>query len=340
MRRSMAELFDARSNPFHREAEIEHFLARDSRGRCVGRVAGVIHPAYVDKYGPKAFFGFFESQEDDRLARALLASVEGWAAERGFKTVAGPYSYTSSQDVGVLMDGFDTPPALLQAHNPSYYPRLLGESGYRPAFEMYTYTATREAYGHRAPEMLARGAKILGDEGITIRQVDMEKYDQELETIRLLYNVSFAKHPESVPISRPVFRAISADLRPIVDASLVKIIEDNGRPVGFSVTVPNINEILIGRSGRMTPPLLLRWKSLVAKIRSVVVVMIGVEPGVIGKGVGRCLAAEIVRSAALGRYHSVHTTWIHEKNWASRALLKHLGCAPARRYAVFEKTLC
>lgn len=340
LRRNMFQIFDVHKNPFHKEAEIEHFLARDSRGRYVGRVAGVIHPAYVDKYGAKAFFGFFESQEDDRLARDLLTTVEEWAAVRGFKTLAGPYSYTSSQDIGVLVDGFDTPPALLQSHNPSYYPKLLKECGYARAFEMCTYTGTRGECSHRAPEMYARAAEIIADNGIVIRKVDMSKYDEELEIIRRLYNVSFARHPESLPISRRVFHALANDLRPLLNPSLVKIIESTQGPIAFCVLVPNINEFLIGRSGHLTPALLLRWNSLLANIRSAVVVMIGADPSMIGKGIGRCLAAEIIRVVASGQYHTVHTTWIHEKNRASRALLQHLNCSPAKRYAVFHKTIC
>jgi len=335
-RRGMFRALDRRTSPFYQEAQIEEFVARDSRGVCVGRIAAVIQPAYVERHGPKAFFGFFESQNDEQVARALLACVEGWAAERGFKTVVGPYSH---QDSGVLIDGFETPPALLQAYNPRYYPLLLASCGYTPIFEMSAYTLTAEEIRPRVAETIARGEEVAAHNDLTTRGMDLSQYDDEVEMLRRLYNESFAMHPESVPISRLVFQALAEDLRPVLDPSLVRIIEARRKPVGFCVMVPNINEFLIGRSGRLTPFLLLRWKALMAKVRSVVVVWIGVDPALVGKGIGRCLAAEISRAIASGRYHTAHTTWIHENNRASRALFGHLKRPPAKRYAVFEKII-
>jgi hypothetical protein len=339
LRRSMIQVFDARTNPFHEEAEVTHFLAVDSARRCVGRVAAIIHPHYVERYGPKAFFGFFESQEDDLIAHALLNAAESWAAERGMRSMIGPYSYTCTQDVGFLIDGFETPPALRQSHNPRYYPRLVESCGYKRSFVMSTYTATREAYGHRAADMIARGSQIIADHGFTIRPMNMQRYEQELEMLRQLYNRSFSALPESLPISQRVFHAQAKELKALVDPSLVRIVEAGGVPIAFSVLAPNINEILIGRTGHLTPGLILRWNSLMKNIRSLVIVMIGADLNAVGKGLGRCLVAEITRAAGSGRYDTVHTTRVHEKNAASRALLAYLRPAPTKQYAVFEKSL-
>lgn len=347
LRRSMRRGMSPKHNPFHREAHIEHFVVRASRrgiqGPVLGRVAATIHPAYVDKYGPRAFFGLFESVPDERVASELLGAVEGWAADRGMPVVAGPYGYTATQEIGLLVDGFDDPPALMQPHNPAYYADLLRACGYQPAFEMTSYSWRAGERADIEDRLLAAGDKLVARLGLHVRTVDMSRYEEELESLRRVYNRSFADHPELVPISRQVFGVQAADLRPVIDPDLVRVVEKDGQPVGFALLVPDLNEILRGGSGRITPGVMLRLLARrdyhVRGIRSAVVVMVGAAPEYVGKGLGRVIAAELIRIARAGRYATIDTTWVHEQNRWCRALVGQLRSVPVKRYAVFERAL-
>src|SRR5574342_1401980 len=107
LRRTVRHTISADRNPFHREALIEHFVARDKAGIVRGRIAATVHAAYIQRYGPRAFFGFFECTPDQEVAAALLGAVETWAARRQMDSVAGPYTYTGTQEMGLLVSGFD-----------------------------------------------------------------------------------------------------------------------------------------------------------------------------------------------------------------------------------------
>jgi GNAT superfamily N-acetyltransferase len=339
MRSSMFRALNQRRNPLHKEASIVHFLALNQQGQCVGRTAGVIHPPYVDKFAPRAFFGFFEAIDDADVARSLLATVEHWAADRGMKTLAGPYSYISSQDVGMLVHGFEQPPALLQPYNPPYYPKLLDTCGYKPAFEMHCFTADRKHHSHLVAQMVARGDAVLRSNHLNVRSADPAQYDKELELLRRLYNRSFAHHPESVALGREVFEYQADELRTIIDPALVRIIEQSGEPIGFVVLIPNLNEVLAHYHGRLTIGLVLRWRSLLKSIKSVVPLMVGVVPEFVGKGVGRLISAEIARSMASGRYDTLHTTWVHQDNGMSRGLFSRIAPFPSKQHVVFERAV-
>jgi hypothetical protein len=328
---------DPRRNPFHREAAVEHFLCRDSQGTAVGRVAAVIHPGYVDRHGPKAFFGFFETVDDPAVASRLLAAVEAWAWERGFKTIAGPCTYTTTQEAGLLVEGFDEFPALLQSYNPPYYSRLLEGSGYRRVFELHGYTASRAVHREQAMPLVARGDAVLARHQLRVRSVDVRRYAQELETLRQVYNRAFAFHPQTAAISSAVFAEQAAEMRAILDPGLIRIVEHQGRPVAFLVALPNVNEILAPYRGRLTLGFLIRWRRLLRTVRSIVVVMIGADPTIAPPGIGRCLAAELVRLLATGQYDTMHTTWIHETNSAVHALLDRVGAVRAKRWAIYQK---
>jgi hypothetical protein len=346
---SVRKLMDPSFNPFHREAFVEHFVARDSTGQCVGRIAAIIHPAYVDRYGPKAFFGFFEAVDDPHVAKLLLASVERWADERGLSSVIGPCSYTTTQDTGMLVEGFEQPPAILQTYNPPYYVGLLESAGYQPAFHMLAFTARRGADVNRAAGVIGRSDMVLDTGGLSVRSIDMGRYEEELERLRLVYNRAFSAHPQTVAVSREVFAAQADDLRAIVDQRLVRVVEKDGRPVAFLVAVPNVNEVLARVRGRVTLGLLLGWRRFVRQIRSIVIIMIGADPVERADGgsrrrpttfgIGACIAAEVARAISEGQYDTAHTTWVHEGNRAMRMMMSAVGLKPSKRYAVYERVL-
>jgi len=336
---SMMQLLSATKNPFHREAAIVHFLVRDREGTAVGRIAGVIHPAYVKRHSSRAFFGFFESEPNQAVACALLDAVQQWAWDHGFRTIAGPYSYSSSEEVGILVEGFGVSPALLQGYNPPYYEDLLRCAGFEAGFETSTYTMDRATYRERMEAIIARGERVRARNGFSVRSIDMSHYDEELETLRQLYNRSFAEHPEFVPISRAVFGMLTDDLKTIMVPRLTRVIEKDGAPVAFSILVPNLNEVLAGRGGKISPSLILQGKRLFRQIHSIVVATIGAVPEFFGQGLGRCIVGEIAQAIISGQYDTVHTTSIDERNALSRALVGYLEAHPTKRYAVFERTM-
>jgi GNAT superfamily N-acetyltransferase len=344
LRRTTARAMSQRHNPFHREADIEHFVAlgRGPNRRALGRVAAVIHPAHMDRHGDRAFFGFFESVRDDEVAAALLGAVEEWAAERGVFRVAGPYSYTATQEIGLLTDGFGQVSALMQPHNPDYYQDLLKACGYERAFDMTCYTWRAGDHPDIEDRLLADGEEVLRRNGLNVRSIRMDRYEQELENLRWIYNRSFAEHPQLAPISRPVFAAQAAELRAIIDPRLALIVERAGCPVAFALLVPDLNQVLKSAGGRISAQLALRLAvrrdRRIRGVDAAVVVMIGALPEFSGAGFGRVLAAQIVQIARGGRYRVIHTTWIHEDNRWSLALARKLRNEPSRRYSVYERS--
>lgn len=138
LRRVMRAKMDSRRNPLHREVEIANFVAY-RQGRPVGRISASIDSVYVERYGDCAFFGFFESQDDQRVATALLNTAENWARQRGMTKIIGPFSYTSREEVGFLISGYDTPPTVMQPYNPRYYPALIEAAGYQKKFDTTSY---------------------------------------------------------------------------------------------------------------------------------------------------------------------------------------------------------
>lgn len=341
LRRVMHAKMNAKHNPLHEEVQIENFVAY--RGdNPVGRISVSIDSAYVQRYGDCAFFGFFESEDDEAVAGALLRTAEQWAVRRGITKMVGPFSYTSREEVGLLISGYDKPPAVMQPYNPQYYPGLVEAAGYRKKFDTASFRWHVDGNPQVQQRLLKRADAVMRDQGVSVRSVRMRDYADELEMLRGLYNDSFAHHPENVPLSREVFSGMAAEMRPLVDPNIVRIVESAGTPVGFLLMLPDINEVT-GRSGRLTSALLarlaVRCHGRIRGIDTAVVVLIGAVQTQFGAGIGRILAGEIVRTITGSGYSSVATTWVHEDNVWSNSLTSQMKTDPEKIHRVYQKAL-
>lgn len=332
---------DPEHNPYFTEAEIEHFLAHDERGRVVGRISTTIDPAYVDRFGKTGFFGWFETVPDQEVASALLRTAEDWVAERGMDRLAGPYSYCATQEFGLLVEGFDNSPAVFQPHNPPHYAELLTRAGYGQDFHTDTFSWYADRDAEQLTRLVRRGEAVAERLGLRIRDLDPERWDSEVDLAQELLAASFAANHDMLPISKPVLRFQLGELRDVMDPRLTRFVEYEGETVAFSMLAADGNELLAVARGEVTEEFMERYPALKEQIKGTVVLMIGVRPEYEGLGIGRVLVGEIARVALgqIGSYREVHTTWIHEHNWQSRSYMAQTGTEPVRTYAVYGKDL-
>ena len=137
--------FDPKTNPFLQHAEAQLFLARRD-GQVVGRISAQVDHEHNRFHEERTgFFGFFESEDDSEAAGALFNAAEGWLRERGMETARGPLSFSINQEVGLLIDGFDTPPMIMTPHSRPYYGGLIDGAGFRKAPDLDAGPSNPEA---------------------------------------------------------------------------------------------------------------------------------------------------------------------------------------------------
>jgi hypothetical protein len=160
-----------------------------------------------------------------------------------------------------------------------------------------------------------------------------------METVRTLFNEAFAANDEVLPVDREMFAFQAHTLRPFVDSRLISFVESDARPIGFALVVPNVNELLRRFNGRIPLSALFLRRRLLQSIESIVVLLIGAVPALHGAGVGRLLVTQMISAFASSSYRVVHTTWIHQQNWASRGLARSFATRHVRRYAIYGRLL-
>ena len=120
-------------NPYFEHAQFQSWIAYRN-GNAVGRISAQIDQLHLEQYQEKeGFFGMIEAEDNAKTFKALLDTAENWLREHGMRRVLGPYNLSINQEVGLLVDGFDTPPCLMMGHARPYYGVHIEENGYQKA---------------------------------------------------------------------------------------------------------------------------------------------------------------------------------------------------------------
>jgi GNAT superfamily N-acetyltransferase len=339
LRMERHKLIDTRKNPFYRHAELELYLA-ERDGRVVGRIGAIVNHNHNRHHGDRVgFFGFFESIDDQAVAAALFGAARDYLRGRGMDTMRGPASPSVNDEYGLLVEGFDEPPAVMMPYNPPYYGALLEGCGLRKARDLYAFRGAMETT--LAVPKIQRANEVLKKRsGLTFRPLDMKHFRAEVERIKIVYNRAWEENWGAVPMTDEEFDALAKDLKLIVRPELVVIAQTAGGDVaGFGLSLPDINMALAGnRNGGLLRGLwcLLTRRSRIDRIR---ILVCGVLPEFRRTGAAGVLFYEMAsRARALG-YRRAEASWILEDNVMMIRAAETMQAVREKTYRIYEQAI-
>lgn len=337
------EHLSPKHNPSLARIEVGYWLAL--RGdRPVGRISAQVNQAHLDQHrDATGQFGFLEAEDDPEVFALLLRTAEGWLAARGMRRVTGPFSLSVNDESGLLVAGFDRPPSLMMGHHRAYYAARVEAQGYRKAKDLIAYDFDVAApWPPAAAKVMAR---LAGLEEVRIRQIDMRRYLDELDTMRAIFNDAWAGNWGFVPWTRAEIEALGRNVRPFVTAGNFAIGEVAGEPAAMVVTLPNLNEAIFDLGGRLLPLGIVKllWRLKVRGVRSARMPLMGVRRRYHGTRRGAALALGVIAAACeQGRRSgitSAELSWVLEDNGPVRNIIELVGGRPYKTYRVYEKAL-
>ena len=339
LRRDVYKALNPRKNAFFEHGDIRLFLAKDASGRIVGRIAGIINGMHLQKYDDSnGFFGFFETVDDYEVARALLDAVRDWLRLTGLKGVRGPTNPTMNDTAGLLVDGFDREPSVLMPYNASFYEDFLERYGFKRAMTMWAY------YIHKKyvdTGKLRRGAEIVKkrNPGLKLRNIDMGRFAEESKAILHIYNDAWSRNWGHVPMTETEFAQLAKEMKQIIDPRIVYVLEDNGRPVAFSISIPNINQLLKRvNDGRLVPlglPKMLAYANF-GGLYEVRTPLMGILREYQGRGLDAILNLAIIEEGPIHGYDASEMSWVLDSNKVLRNALESFGAVVDKEYAMME----
>ncbi|MFL5351858.1 N-acetyltransferase [Archangium sp.] len=335
------DFMDPKKHPFFEFGEVEFFLARRGK-QVVGRIAAVNNPRYNEFHGTNVgFFGLFECVNDAGVARALFDTAAAWLRAKGFTSVIGPMSYSTNGEVGLLIEGFDTPPAIMTTYNPRYYAALMDANGFAKAKDLFAWELSAST---PPPEKVARIAeKIRHREGVTVRPVNLKDFDTEVARVKAMYNAAWEKNWGFVPMTEHEFDHLARDLKQMVKPELALVAEVKGEPVGFALTIPDANEAIKVANGRLTtfglPIGLAKLLLATRHIRRLRLVLLGTVEGYRRRGLDAILYLDTLNKARELGYEGGEISWTLEDNHLVNRAIESMGGKRSKLYRVYERPL-
>jgi GNAT superfamily N-acetyltransferase len=336
------KMFDPAKHPFHEHAEVECFLAwrggaSGGAGQPVGRIAAFVNRAHNDFHEDKTgFFGFFESLPDPAVPRALLQTAADWLKERGMNRMRGPANFSSNEEWGLLVDGFDRPPVVMMTYNPPAYARYLEDFGLVKTKDLVAYYTEDQTI---PPRMQRAADRIQREKSFRVRALDMKHFPQEVERVRQVYNSSLEKNWGFVPMTEGEIAHMAKELKPVVDPQLVLFAEAGDRPVGFTLALPDVNQALKKANGRLFPFGLIRILIESKKIHTLRVLALGVVPDWRRRGVETLMILELYKNGIARGYGAGEFSWVLEDNRLIRRALEATGARVYKTYRLFDYDL-
>lgn len=330
-------------NPYFGHAEAQLFLAY--RGdEPVGRVSAQIDRLHLQRHGDATgHFGFVDAADDPALFRALLEAAESWLKNRGMRRAVGPFNFSTNEEIGLLVEGFDAPPMMMMPYSPPFAGRHVENAGYVKAKDLIAY----DYDVMNAPAITHAGimARAGGDAEVTVRKVEMRNFERDLGIILDIFNDAWSDNWGYVPMTAAEIAHAAASMKPLVEPELVVIASVGGEPASMIVCLPNIYEALSDLDGRLLPFgwAKLLWRLKVGKLTSGRVLLFGLRKKFQRSALGSALILQVLDALRLGGRKTgvsrAELSWILEDNLAMRKIIEKVGGRGYKTYRVYEKAL-
>ena len=340
LRVAVADALDEKRNPFYRTARRQLFTAL-RHGKPVGRVAAIENRAHNEFHGDRVgFFGFFESVDDVAVAGALLGEAASWLRARGLSSMRGPMSPSTNHECGLLVDGYDEHPMFMTPWNPPYYGPLIERAGLAAVKDLVGHLLDREDASFTFPERFAVHAQRARDNGVTIRPIDLKRFDKAIEMCWDVYNAAWESNWGFVPMTHDEFAHMGKEMKPLLVPDLAYTADVDGKPAGFMLVLPDFNLVIKRiRNGRLLPTGLIKLLLGKRGIRSGRVMALGVKREYRRSDVFALLVDELYRRGTAYGITKAEASWILADNDLMNRPMRAMGAREYRRWRIYERQL-
>jgi hypothetical protein len=340
----LRERLSPKKNPFFRRAEVALFTAW-KHGRLVGRCSAQIDREHLRVWKDETgFFGFFDTIDDDEVGRALIDAAAGWLRRRGMKRMRGPLSLYINEEVGILIEGFETPPSLLMAHSRRHQARVAEAAGLLKEKDLLCWRYGKDIAF--PPRVLKAWDQVRSLPEVTLRSVEPANMEREIQAVMDIYNDAWSDKWGVVPVLPDEIEKVTKDLKLILDPELAFIAEVNGRPVGMCIMLPNVNEAIHDLRGKLFPTGIFKllWRLKVKHPKSTRLMLLGIRKEITKNvkrygGLSAAMYVEVAKRGIAKGYEWGELSWTREDDAQINLGIRSMGAKVYKKYRVYEKAL-
>jgi hypothetical protein len=335
----LAHIFDRRGNPFYRQSQAVFFLAQDTVGQPIGRLAVLDNVAYNQYNQEKtAFFFLFECQNDPVSSKGLFEAGFAWAKKQGLNRILGPKGFSALDGLGLLTKGFQHRPAFGIPYNPPYYASLIEAAGFQRISDIVSgYLSPHTEF----PEKIHQISTLVQQR----RGLHIAHYKNRQELFALipklqqLYNNTLSGTGGNAPLTDAEARSMANQLLWFADPRLIKVVMKGNEPVGFLFAYPDISEAVRRTGGKMFP---FGWISMLSERSRTKWVNIngaGITEHYRGLGGTAILFSEMQKSIVEGGFEHADLVQIGVENDKMQRELRGLGIDFYKTHTMYQRNI-
>ena len=335
------DLLTPGKHPFHDHSSVQLFLAYDGE-KITGRIAAILNVNY-NTYNNvhEGFFGFFDCINDQSTADLLFQEAGNWLKQKGAVKVLGPVNPSTNEPCGLLIEGFNMPPVVMMTYNAPYYTGLIEKAGFTKNVDLIAYRFDVSDYSDKRLMSITDALqKRLAARNITFRSIDLKNFKAEVVKLREIYNSAWDKNLGFVPMTEKEFAYLAKDLKLILDKDFCTVAEHEGKIVGFSLAIPDINQILITiKNGRLLPTGIIKLLTRKKKINNLRIIALGIVEGYRKSGIDMYFYRSIIENGLRKNFVSAEASWVLEHNVPMNKAILSINGKPYKKYRIYEKQL-
>lgn len=333
-------VFDPAKNKLFKYGEVKRWIAKDTQGRLIGRIAAFTNTKYINKGTDFATggVGFFDSINDQQVANALFDTAGSWLQSKGMEAMDGPINFGDRDKWwGLMAEGFNDEPMYGMSYNPPYYEALFTGYGFQNYYNQYYYSMkVDDPLPERYPERHAKFKSKPDYVAKHIKLADLEKYAGDFATV---YNAAWAQHGEGKEITKEQVLKLFKSMKPIMDERAVWFAYYKNDPIAMFINIPDVNQYFKHFNGKFGwwQKLHLLWMKWNGYNKRLTGLAFGVVPKFQALGVDSFM---IYESALLiqfkGWYYQYEMGWAGDWNPKMVNIYKNLNAKQSRRMITFR----
>jgi len=323
-------VFDRQKNKYYLLGEAIRWVLINQKGELIGRVAAFVHPEFSAIFKqPTGGMGFFECINEREAAFILFDACKNWLVEKGMEAMDGPINFGEKDRFwGLLVDGFEHQPIYTISYNPPYYREFFEKYGFRNFYNQNVFYLSR----HKGlPPILEKMFERLINQGYHfdhLRVSMLEKYADDFKTI---YNEAWSStHMYFKPITKEAAIHTFKTMKSIFDERLAIFAYHKERPIGFFISIPELNGVLKYVNGRLNlwgkiKFLYYRWQGKLNQISGIV---FGIVPEFRNKGIDAGMIMTLKKYVTENdppKYEGAYMSWIGDFNPKMISTAKYIG---------------
>jgi GNAT superfamily N-acetyltransferase len=338
LKQDIEKVFDEKKNKFFRHGECTRWILKEG-GKTIGRIAAFINQKANKKSSlPAGGIGFFECIDNKEAAFLLFDTAKKWLEEKGMQAMDGPINFGEKDKFwGLIIENFEYPPYYNQNYNPAYYVPFFEEYGFQVYYEQYIYH--RYTQDELIPLLKEKSERIRRDARYTFETISKKNLPKYAEDFRTIYNRAWVKHEGFAGMEQRQAMTIMKAIKPILDEDLILFAYHDGRPVGFFIALPEINQIFKHVNGNLNwwGKLKFLYHKWSGSCTSFFGLAFGIDPDFQGKGLEGAIFDECKKIVtANGQYEDLVITWIGDFNPKMIHVIENLGASKLRTMATYR----